>query len=110
MILSSLGPLEDHTPNHPSSKRQTTHNRNSHQALPRHLVIDELPQTSRLHVRRFLVQEQVVVAPGLAVVAELEVSESKVVETFSATFGGGAEDFREETDAFLLVVASVGFD
>jgi len=63
-----------------------------------------------LHVRRFLVQEQVIVASGLAVVAELEVSESKVVETFSATFRGGAEDFREETDAFLLVVASVGFD
>ena len=109
--LSSLGcPLEDRTSHHTSSKGQTTHNRNTHQTFLGHLLINQRPQTGGLQVGRLLVQQEVVVAAGLAIVPELVVSEGEVVEAFSSSFGGGTEDLREQPDSFLLIVTSVGFD
>lgn len=63
-----------------------------------------------MQVGRLLVQQQVVVATGLAIVPEFVVSEGQVVEAFSSSFGGGTEDLREQSDSFLLIVTSVGFD
>ena len=63
-----------------------------------------------MQVGRLLIQQQVVVATGLAIVPELVVSEGEVVEAFSSSFGGGTEDLREQPDSFLLIVTSVGFD
>lgn len=108
--LPSLCPLEDYTSHETSCKRQTAHNRNAHEPLLGHLLVNQRSQAGSLHVRRLLVEEEIVVASGLAVVPELVVPESQIVEAFSSTFGGGTEDFREQTDTFLLVVAGVRFD
>lgn len=77
------------------------------EALLGDLVVDELAQVGGLEVSGLLVDEQVVVAAGLAVVAELVVAEGEVVEAFAAALGGDAEDVGEEADAELLVVAVV---
>lgn len=77
------------------------------EALLGDLVVDELAQVGGLEVGGLLVEEQVVVAAGLAVVAELVVTKGEVVEAFAAALGGDAEDVGEETDAELLVVAVV---
>lgn len=77
------------------------------EALLGDLVVDELAQVSGLKVGGLLVEEQVVVATGLAVVAELVVAQGEVVEAFATAFGGDAEDVGEEADAELLVVAVV---
>jgi hypothetical protein len=80
----------------------------AHEALLGDLVVNELAQISGLEVGGLLVEKEVVVAAGLAVVAELIVAEGEVVEAFAAAFGGEAEDFGEEADAELLIVAVIG--
>lgn len=74
------------------------------------LVVDELAQVGGLQVGGLLVEEQVVVAAGLAVVAELVVAEGEVVQALAAALGGDAKDFGQEADAELLVAAVVGLD
>ena len=54
-------------------------------------------------------EQQLVVSPCLGVVAELVVSKGEVVEAFATSLGGRAEDFGEELDAGVLVVAGGGF-
>lgn len=75
------------------------------EALLGDLVVDELAQVRGLEVGRLLVEEEVVVAASLAVVAELVVPEGEVVQALAAALGGEAEDLGEETDAELLVLA-----
>lgn len=82
-------------------------NRHAEQALLGDLVVDELAQVGGLEVGGLLVEEEVVVAAGLAVVSELVVAEGEVVEALAAALGGDAEDVGEEADAELLVVAVV---
>ncbi|KAH6607824.1 hypothetical protein Trco_004137 [Trichoderma cornu-damae] len=77
------------------------------EALLGDLVVDELAEVGGLEVGGFFVEEEVVVAAGLAVVAQLVVAEGEVVEAFAAALGGDAEDVGEEADAELLVVAVV---
>lgn len=72
-----------------------------------HLVVDELAQVGGLQVGGLLVEQQVVVAAGLAVVAQLVVAEGEVVEALAAALGRDAEDVGQEADAELLVVAVV---
>lgn len=88
----------------------TTEDGDAHEAFAGNLVVDELAQVGGLEVGGLLVEEEVVVAACLAVVAELVVAEGEVVEALAAALGGDAEDVREETDAELLVGADVGLD
>lgn len=74
------------------------------------LVVDELAQVGGLQVGGLLVEEQVVVAAGLAVVAELVIAEGEVVQALAAALGGDAKDFGQEADAELLVAAVRGLD
>lgn len=69
------------------------------EALARDLCVDELAQIRCLEVGGLLVDEKVVVATGLAVVAELVVAEGEVVEALAAALGREAEDLREEANA-----------
>lgn len=82
----------------------------AHEALLGDLVVDELAQVGGLKVGGLLVEEEVVVAAGLAVVAQLVVAEGEVVEALAAALGAEAEDFGEKAHAELLVLALVGFD
>lgn len=86
---------------------EAAHDRDTHQALPRHLVVYQRPQVGGLQVGRLLLEQEVVVPPSLGVVAQLEVTECQVVEALAAAFGRDAEDLGEEDDAKLLVVAAV---
>lgn len=110
LSLPSLRTLEDHSPHQTSRQSQPTHNRDTQQPLLVDLLIDQRSQTSRLHVGRLLIQQQVVVASSFAIVPQLVVPQRQIVETFSSTFGRSTEDFRQQPDAFLLVVASSRFD
>lgn len=69
------------------------------EALAGDLVVDEGAQIARLEVGGLLLEEEVVVAAGLGVVAEPEVAQGEVVEALAAALGGGAEDLGEEDDA-----------
>lgn len=89
------------------SDANAANNGDAQEALLGDLVVDELAQVGGLEVGRLLVEEEVVVAAGLAVVAELVVAEGEVVEAFAAALGGDAEDVGEEADTELLVVAVV---
>jgi hypothetical protein len=55
-------------------------------------------------------EQQLVIPPGLCIVAEFVVSEGEVVETLAATFTRPPEDIGQEAHAFLLVRAVVGLD
>jgi hypothetical protein len=101
-------PHEKRTHN-PRSDTHTTEYGDAHETLPRDLVVDELAQVGGLEVGGLALEEQVIVAAGLGVAAELIVAESEVVEALAAALGGQAEDLGEEADAELLVVAVVGF-
>lgn len=70
-----------------------------HQPLLRDLVVHQLAQVRGLQVRGLLLEEEIVIAAGLAVVAELVVAEGEVVEALAAALGGDAEDLGEEADA-----------
>lgn len=88
----------------------TAEDGDAHEALLGDLVVDELAQVGGLKVGGLLLEEEVVVAAGLSVVAELVAAEGEVVEAFAAALGGEAEDLGEEADAELLVVAVGGLD
>lgn len=95
---------------HASSNANTTKNRNAQKPLFGNLVVNELSKVGSLQVCGLLVEEELVVAAGFGVVAELVVAEGEVVEALAAAFGGGAEDVGEEADAELLVAAVCGLD
>ena len=78
-----------------SRNTHTTENRHTHKTFLGDLVVDELAQVSGLEVGGLALEEEVVVAAGLGVVAELVVAEGEVVEAFAAALGGDAEDIRE---------------
>lgn len=101
---------QDESSYHTGGEADTTKNGDTHEALLGDLVVDELAQVRGLEVGRLLVEEEVVVAASLAVVAELVVAEGEVVQALAAALGGEAEDLGEETDAELLVLALVGLD
>lgn len=92
---------------HTRSDANAANNGDAQKAFLGDLVVDELSQVGGLEVGGLLLEEEVVVAAGLAVVAELVVAEGEVVEALAAALGGDAEDVGEEADAELLVVAVV---
>lgn len=98
-----------HPADHPSRHGEAADDGDAHQALARDLVVDERPQVARLQVRGLLLEQQVVVPPGLGVVAQLEVAQGQVVEALAAALGRGAEDLGEEDDAEVLVLAAGRF-
>src|ERR1700712_115974 len=83
-------------PYYTSGNRNTAYYSNTHQSLLGHLIVDQSPQIRRLHVHRLLVQQQIIVPPRLAVVAQLVVSQCQVVQTFATSLGRHAEDLGEE--------------
>lgn len=101
---------EDEGANDTGSDAHAAEDGHAHEALFGDLVVDELAQVRGLQVGGLLVDEEVVVPAGLAVVAELVVAEGEVVEALAAALGREAEDVGEEADAELLVAALVGFD
>lgn len=101
--------LEQESADHTRGNTNATEDGDAHEAFPGDPVVDELPQVRGLHIGRFLIQQQVIIPAGLAVVAELVVSQGEVVEAFAATFGREAEYVGEEADAELLIVAVMGF-
>jgi hypothetical protein len=96
---------------HDSSRyTNTTEYGNAHESFPGNLVVDERAQVRGLQVGGLLVEQEVVVAAGFAVVAELVVAEGEVVEAFPTALWGDTEDIREQADAELLVISLVGLD
>lgn len=63
-----------------------------------------------MQVGGLLLEQTVIVAPGVGIVAEFEVAQGEVVEALAAALGGGAKDFGEEDNAEVLVVAAGRFD
>lgn len=107
-------PLSPHIPhqhasNHTCRHRKAAHDGNAHQPFLCDLVVDQRSQVARLQVCGLLFQQQVVVPPCLCVVAQFEVTQGQIVQAFAAALGRGAEDFGEEDDAELLIVAASGF-
>lgn len=100
---------KQYTTDHTGGDGDATDDRDAHQALLGHLVVDQGPQVGRLQVRGLLLQQEVIVSASLGVVAQLEVAEGEVVEALAAALGGRPEDLGEEDDAELLVVSAVGF-
>lgn len=90
---SLCGTLEDKTAYYSSGQSQATHDRNAHQTLFGDLVIDQRTEAGSLQVPWFLLQQQIIVSPGFAVVSELVVPQGQVVETFASSLWGSAEDF-----------------
>lgn len=77
-------PLPQRTRHHSRHDRDTRYNRNPQHSLLRHLVVNQLLQTAGLEVGGLLLEEEVVVAAGFRVVAELVVAEGEVVDAFAA--------------------------
>lgn len=90
---SLCGTLEDKTAYYSGRKSQPTHDRDAHQTLFGDLVIDQRAEAGGLQVPRLLLKEQIIVAPGFTVVSKLVVPQSQVVETFTSSLWGCAEDF-----------------
>lgn len=108
--LPLSGIPQQECPHDTGGDSNTTEDGDAHEAFAGNLVVDELAQVGGLEVGGLLVEEEVVVAACLAVVAELVVAEGEVVEALAAALGGDAEDVREEADAELLIGADVGLD
>jgi hypothetical protein len=108
--LPLLGVAEDEGTDDSGGDADTTEDGDTHEALLGDLIVDELAQAGGLEVGGFLVKEKVVVAAGLAVVAELVAPQGEVVKALAAALGGESEDFGQETDAELLVVALCRLD
>ena len=96
--------------NNTSGDANAAHDGDTHHALPGDLVVDELAQVGGLQVGGLEVQQRLVEAAGLAVVAELVVAKSDIVQALAAAFGRLAVDFGEEADAELLLIAVGRFD
>lgn len=109
LILPLPSTLEQEGADDARSNTNATEDGDAHEPFPGDPVVDELPQVRGLHIGRFLIQQQVIVPAGLAVVAELVVSQGEVVEAFAASLGREAEYVGEEADAELLIVAVMGF-
>jgi hypothetical protein len=67
--LPSSGSLDHETTNHTRDESQSTYNRDSHEALLGDLIIDEPPKAGSLEVCGFLLQKQIVVSAGFAIIA-----------------------------------------
>lgn len=66
--LPSSGSLDHETTNDTRDESQSTHNRDTNQALLSDLIINEPPKTGSLEVCGFLFQEQIVVSAGFAII------------------------------------------
>lgn len=69
----SLAPEKNAT-DHAGSDGDTTYDCDAHQPFLRYLVVDQPAQVRGLQVRRLLFEKQIVVAPRLAIIAQLVVS------------------------------------
>lgn len=105
-----LGTLENQAANNASSNSQTADNGHTDQALPGNLVVNQALEALGLQIVLLQIEQQLVVASGLGVIAQLVVAEGEVVEAFAAAVGRGAEDFGEQAHAFLLLGALCGFN
>lgn len=105
--LPSPGILEEKSADNTGGDSHATKNGHSHEPLFCYLVINQLPQICSLEVIGLPLDEQVVVAAGFCIGAELVVSEGKVVEALAAALGREAKYFREEAYAELLVITVV---
>lgn len=98
-FLSPTRILQEESPDNASGDSHAAEDGDAHETLLGNLVVDELTEVGGLQVGGLLVEQEVVVPPGLGVVCELVVAEGEVVEAFAAALGGEAEDVGEETDA-----------
>jgi hypothetical protein len=64
-----LRPPNQHPHPHSRSRSQTAHDRDSKQALPRHLIVNQRPQTLRLQIPALQLQQTIIVPPGFGVVS-----------------------------------------
>ncbi|KAK8217303.1 hypothetical protein M8818_001556 [Zalaria obscura] len=78
---------------HARRNRQPAHNRNPHQSFLRNLIINQPPQTHRLHIPALQLQQQIVIPPGLGIVAQLVVPEREPP---------GVVEFRLQRDVFAF--------
>jgi hypothetical protein len=62
-----------------------------------------------LHVVWFKLEQDVIVSPGLRIVAQFIVAHCQVVEAFAPPIGRCAEDIGKKLDAPLLLLAVRGF-
>lgn len=92
MYSSPPGISEDEGPHHTRSDADAAEDGDAHEPLLGDLVVDELAEVARLQVGGLLLDEELVVAASLGVVAELVVAEGEVVEALAAALGGEAED------------------
>lgn len=110
VLLPLAGILHDEGAHDARGQADAAEDGDAEQTFLGDLVVDELAQVGGLEVGGLLVEEQVVVAAGLAVVAELVVAEGEVVEALAAALRGDAEDFGQQLDAELLLAAVRGLD
>jgi hypothetical protein len=94
----------------PRSDCDASHDCSAYETFLGNLVVDETLQASGLQICWLKFEQQLVVPPGLRIVAEFVVSEGEVVETLAATFTRPPEDVGQEAHAFLLVGTLVGLD
>lgn len=94
----------------PRSNCDASHDCSAYETFLGDLVVDETLQASGLQVRWLKFEQQLIIPPGLRIVAEFVVSKGKVVETLTATFTRPPEDIGQEAHAFLLVGTVVRLD
>ena len=94
---------QQYAANYASRDSDAADDGNPHEAFLGHLVVNHCSQICRLQISGLLLREEVVVSPCLAVVAQLVVAQSEIVQALPASFWRGPKDLREEHYAEMLV-------
>lgn len=94
----------------PCSNCDASHDCSAYETFLGDLVVDETLQASSLQICWLKFEQQLVVPPGLRIVAEFVVSQGEVVETLATTLTRPPEDIGQEAHAFLLVGTVVRLD
>lgn len=73
-------------------------------------IIDQSAQAERLRIRRFILEQDLIILPRVCIVSQPVVAQCQVVEAFAAALGIVAEDLGQQAHTQLLLRAAVGLD